>query len=413
MDLTERKKRILRAIIESYIQSAEPVGSKAIAASIDMEVSSATIRNEMADLEAMGLLEKPHTSAGRIPSPKGYRLYVNELMEEHKLSLQETQRINQALAMRMRELDRVLDQAGRVVSQLTNYPSFALSSGLSRMTIRRFDLLMVERNAFIIVVMTDTDIVRNRLIRLPSDLTEAQLQMLNTLLNTTFTGLTLEEITPELMRVAQHAAGEAYGLISLVVSFAMEVLESLEQRTVHTSGLAHLLELPEYRSLERAQPLMSYLSEDADPARFPVPKDDPMKILIGPENVADALKDTSVVVASYDIGDGMRGVIGVVGPTRMDYAKITARLSYLAEGLSRLFGQGELPQGRDDENEEMNASQAQEGQKAGGRDPGRADRAGRPHRGDGGRGSQPPAGGAGGPQEEPLRPGGQISPPGR
>ena len=181
------------------------------------------------------------------------------------------------------------------------------------------------------------------------DLTEAQLQMLNTLLNTTFTGLTLAEITPELMRVAQHAAGEAYGLISLVVSFAMEVLEGLEQRRVHTSGLAHLLELPEYQSLDRAQPLMSYLSEDADPARFPVPKDDPMKILIGPENVADALKDTSVVVASYDIGEGMRGVIGVVGPTRMDYAKITARLSYLADGLSRLFGQGELPQGRDEE----------------------------------------------------------------
>lgn len=343
MDLTERKKRILRAIIESYIQSAEPVGSKAIAASIDMEVSSATIRNEMADLEAMGLLEKPHTSAGRIPSPKGYRLYVNELMEEHKLSLQETQRINQALAMRMRELDRVLDQAGRVVSQLTNYPSFALSSGLSRMTIRRFDLLMVERNAFIIVVMTDTDIVRNRLIRLPSDLTEAQLQMLNTLLNTTFTGLTLEEITPELMRVAQHAAGEAYGLISLVVSFAMDVLESLEQRTVHTAGIASLLSHPEYQSLDRAAPLMSYLSEDQDAGRFPMPQADPMEILIGPENVADALKDTSVVVASYEIGDGMRGVIGVVGPTRMDYAKITARLAYFASGLTRLFGTGELP----------------------------------------------------------------------
>ena len=349
MDLTERKKRILRAIIESYIQSAEPVGSKTIAASIGMEVSSATIRNEMADLESMGLLEKPHTSAGRIPSPKGYRLYVNELMEEHKLSLQETERINQALHMKMRELDRILDEAGRVVSQLTNYPAFALSSGMRQATIRRFDLLMVEHNAFIIVVMTDTNIVRNRLIRLPSDLTEAQLQMLNTLLNTTFTGLPLEEITPELMRVAQHAAGDAYGLISLVVSFAMEVLESLEQRRVHTSGLTHLLELPEYRSLDRAQTLMSYLSEDADPARFPVPKDDSMKILIGPENVADALKDTSVVVARYDIGDGMQGVIGVVGPTRMDYAKITARLSYLAEGLSRLFGQGELPTGRDDE----------------------------------------------------------------
>ena len=357
MDLTERKKRILRAIIESYIQSAEPVGSKAIAASIDMEVSSATIRNEMADLEAMGLLEKPHTSAGRIPSPKGYRLYVNELMEEHKLSLQETQRINQALAMRMRELDRVLDQAGRAMAEdyqavpqeaVYTFPDVPEAHWAYEAVARAAGQgWMVERNAFIIVVMTDTDIVRNRLIRLPSDLTEAQLQMLNTLLNTTFTGLTLEEITPELMRVAQHAAGEAYGLISLVVSFAMEVLESLEQRTVHTSGLAHLLELPEYRSLERAQPLMSYLSEDADPARFPVPKDDPMKILIGPENVADALKDTSVVMASYDIGDNMRGVIGVVGPTRMDYAKVTARLSYFADSLTRMFGKGELPAGGD------------------------------------------------------------------
>ena len=348
MDLTERTKRILRAIIESYIETAEPVGSKAVAANIGIEVSSATIRNEMADLESMGLLEKPHTSAGRVPSPLGYRLYVNELMEEHKLSIQETQRINQALRMKMRELDRVLTEAGRVVSQLTNYPAFALSSGSGRVTIRRFDLLMVERNAFIIVVMTDTNIVRNRLMRLPSDLTEAQLQMLNTLLNTTFTGLSLEEITPELMRVAQHAAGEAYGLISLVVSFAIEVLEALEQRTVHTSGITHLLELPEYRSLDRAQPLMSYLSDENDPAHFPIPKDNPMDILIGPENVADALKDSSVVVASYDIGDGMRGVIGVVGPTRMDYAKITARLSYLAEGLSRLFGRGELPGGTDD-----------------------------------------------------------------
>ena len=168
--------------------------------------------------------------------------------------------------------------------------------------------------------------------------------MLNTLLNTTFTGLTLDQITPELMRVAQHAAGEAYGLISLVVSFAMEVLESLEQRRVHTAGLAHLLELPEYQNLERAQPLMSYLSDVQDESRFPVPQGGPMRILIGPENVADALKETSVVMASYDIGDGMRGVIGVVGPTRMDYAKITARLAYFAQGLTRLFNHGELPE---------------------------------------------------------------------
>ena len=351
MELTERKKRILRVVIENYIETAEPVGSKTIAESSGLDISSATIRNEMADLEELGYLEQPHTSAGRIPSPKGYRLYVNELMDDYRLSIQETQRINQALHLKMAELDRVIDQAGRIVSQLTQYPAFALSSGMERVTIRRFDLLMVERSAFIIVVMTDTNVVRNRLVRLPSDLSEHQLQLLNTLLNTTFTGLTLEQITPELMRVAQHAAGESYGLISLVVSFAIEVLEELEHRKVHTSGIAHLLEHPEYRSLEKAQTLMSYLSEDADPARFPIPKGDPMSILIGPENVAEALKDTSVVVASYDIGEGMRGVIGVVGPTRMDYAKITARLSYLAQGLSSLFGRGELPPSADDKND--------------------------------------------------------------
>ncbi len=344
MDLTERKKRILRVVIEHYINTAEPVGSKTLAESAGLDISSATIRNEMADLEALGFLEQPHTSAGRIPSSKGYRLYVNELMEAHKLTLQETERMNKALQMKMAELDRVLDQAGRIASQLTQYPAFAISSGISRVTVRRFDLLMVERSAFIIVVMTDTNVVRNRLIRLPTDLNEKQLQLLNTLLNASFTGLTLEEITPELLRLAQHAAGEAYGLISLVVSFAIEVLEELEHRQVYTSGLSHLLDHPEYQSLDKAQNLMSYLSEDGDPARFPAPqKDRETKILIGPENVVAALKDTSVVMASYDIGEGMRGVIGVVGPTRMDYAKITARLSYLAEGLSRLFDQSELP----------------------------------------------------------------------
>ena len=355
LDLTDRKKRILRAIIENYIRTAEPVGSKVIAQSSGLDLSSATIRNEMADLESLGLLEQPHTSAGRVPSPKGYRLYVNELMEQHKLSMQETARINEALHMKMAELDRVIDQAGKIVSQLTHYPAFALASGAERVTIRRFDLLLVEQNAFIVVVLTDSNVVRNKLMRLPGDLNEPQLQLLNTLLNTTFTGLTLDQITPELMRVAHHAAGEAYGLISLVVSFAMEVLEELETRSVHTAGIANLLNHPEYKSLDRAKPLMSYLADEDDPSRFPVPKDDPMQIVIGPENVAEALKDTSVVVASYDIGDGMRGIIGVVGPTRMDYAKVTARLSYFAEGLSRMFGKGEdksLPPTPEDGNKE-------------------------------------------------------------
>ena len=346
MDLSERKKKILRAVVESYIRTAEPVGSKAIQGLADLGVSSATIRNDLADLTEQGYLEQPHTSAGRIPSPKGYRLYVNELMEEQRLSLEETRQINEALHLKMQELDRVIDQAGRMVSQLTNYPAFALAGGAKRTTIRRFDLILVDGSSFIAVVMTDNNVVKNKLIRVPTDLSEPQLQLLTTLLNSSFVGKTLDQLTPELMRVAEHAAGSSYGLISLVVSFAMEVLDSMENSPVYTAGASHLLDHPEYQDVGKAQKLMSYLSEDQSLIQslaLPTMGDDNTKILIGPENVADELKDTSVVLASYDIGDGLKGVIGVVGPTRMDYAKVAAKLSYVADGLSKLFGQTELP----------------------------------------------------------------------
>ena len=348
MALTERKKKILRAVVESYVQTAEPVGSKAIQELAGLNVSSATIRNELADLTEQGYLEQPHTSAGRIPSPKGYRLYVNELMEEQRLSLEETRQINDALHLKMQELDKVIDQAGKMVSQLTHYPAFALAGNARRTTIRRFDLIMVDVNSFIVVVMTDNNVVKNKLIRLPADLSEPQLQLLTTLLNTSFVGKSLDELTPELMRVAEHAAGASYGLISLVVSFAMEVLDDLENSSVYTSGASQLLAHPEYQDVGKAHKLMSYLNNEQSLAQslaLPAMGGDNTKILIGPENVADELKDTSVVLASYDIGDGLKGVIGVVGPTRMDYAKVAAKLSYVADGLSKLFGQPGLPGG--------------------------------------------------------------------
>ena len=228
MELSERKKKILRAVVESYIETAEPVGSKAVAQFPGLTSSTATIRNEMADLTELGYLEQPHTSAGRIPSPKGYRLYVNELMEEQRLSLEETNQINEALHLKIQELDNVINQAGRMVSQLTNYPAFALAEGARRLTVKRFDLILVDSASFIAVVMTDSSVVKNKLFRLPADLSEPQLQLLTTLLNTAFVGKTLDQLTPELMRMAEHAAGNSYGLISLVVSFAMEVLDGLE-----------------------------------------------------------------------------------------------------------------------------------------------------------------------------------------
>ncbi len=345
MELTERKKRILRVIVESYIATAEPVGSKTVAQLAGLDVSSATIRNEMADLTEMGLLEQPHTSAGRVPSATGYRLYVNELMGEHQLSMQETQRINDALEMKIEELDRVIDRAGKVLSKISDYPVFSMTEVKDVVTVRRYDLLMVEENAFIAVVMTDTSVVKNKIIRIPDGLSEPQLQMLSTILNSSFTGLSREQMGQALEKMADHSTPGAFRLISMVVEFAIEVLGDLRKQTVHTAGITHLLEHPEYRSLDKAKPLMQYLSNDDESAALPALFDSSqgMNILIGPENVSEAFRDTSVVMASYDIGDNMRGVIGVVGPTRMDYAKVTARLSYFADSLTRMFGKGEKP----------------------------------------------------------------------
>lgn len=344
LELSERKKKILRAVIDCYVQNAEPVGSKAVAQWAGLDVSSATIRNEMAELSELGYLEQPHTSAGRIPSPKGYRLYVNELMEDYKLSIQETEKINAALHHKMKALDQMMDEAGRVVAKLTQYPAFALSAAPKHITIKRFDLLTVDQFSFIAVVMTDTNAVRNKLFRLAMEVNDAQLQMLGTLLNTGFTDRPLEELPQLRDKVAHHADSDTYELIDLVVGFAAEVLEELARRNVHTAGITNLFEHPEYQTLDKAQPLMNLLS-DAEFSPLPASADGESlpAILIGPENVNEKLKDSSVIMASYDLGDGMTGLIGVVGPTRMDYAKISARLSYVAKGLSWIVSQGGLP----------------------------------------------------------------------
>ena len=206
MELTDRKKRILRAIVETYIATAEPVGSKVVAERAGLDVSSATIRNEMADLTDLGLLEQPHTSAGRIPSAAGYRLYVNELMDRQQLTLQETERINQALNLKMEELDRVIDRAGKVLSQLSDYPVFTVAAPKERVTVKRYDLLMVEDNAFIAVVMTDSSVVKNKLIRMPDRLSDTQLQLLSAVLNSSFVGLSQEEMEDTLDKMETRTA---------------------------------------------------------------------------------------------------------------------------------------------------------------------------------------------------------------
>ena len=343
MELTDRKKKILRAIVDNYIRTAEPVGSKLISQMPGMDFSPATIRNEMADLTALGLLEQPHTSAGRVPSPAGYRLYVDELMQDYRLSVDETKSINQAMELKMQQFDKMMAAVGKMVSQMTNLPAYAMASRSAAVTVKRFDLILAEAGSFILVVMMSDHSVHNKLIRLPVEMSEADLKLLSAVLNASLTEISADEITPDVLARVTRSAGEAASLIPVIVDYVLDLLR--EQRSeVYMTGQAKLLAQPEYRDIDKAQELLATLDEDVI-SNLPatLSQSGKTQVLVGPENVAKELKDTSVVVTKFDIGDGMQGMIGVVGPTRMDYAQITARLSYFAENLGRMFNKPQQP----------------------------------------------------------------------
>ena len=356
MELTQRKKKVLQTVVDLYIRTAEPVGSKAIAAMPGMSYSSATIRNELADLTTMGLLEQPHTSAGRIPSPAGYRLYVDELMQGYKLSVDETKDLKNAMELKLQEFDKVMDKVARLVSQATDLPAYTVAARQGAATVKRFEILMAEAGSFILVVMTNGDVVKNKLIKLPLHVTEADLKLLSAVLNATMTGLTVQELTAELMERVTQNAGAAAGLVPVILDFTAGVLRGQEDSAVALRGQVRLLHQPEYQDVEKAQEVLNTLDEETISQLPAVMGGEKTQILVGPEHVAQELKETSVVMTKFDIGEGMQGLIGVVGPTRMDYAKVTARLSYFAENLSRMFSQPEtnrkeLPQGSEPEEE--------------------------------------------------------------
>ncbi len=344
MELSERKKKILKAIVDLYIRTAEPVGSKTIAQLPDMDFSPATIRNEMAELDKLGLIEQPHTSAGRIPSPSGYRFYIDCLMQDYRLTTDEAQSINQAMELRMQEFDRAMSQIGKLISKLTNLPAYAMTAHTAGVAVRRFEILPADRGSFILVVMTTDETVKNKLIKLPLNVSDSDLKLLSAVLNASLTELPAEQFTPETIDRVTRSAGPAASLVPIIVDFTTHILEQCRRAEVYVTGQNRLLGHPEYQDLTKAQEILGALDEDTI-SNLPA-KLDPnsqMQILVGPENVAQELKDTSVVVTRFDIGDGMQGMIGVVGPQRMDYAQITARLSYFAEGLGRMFSKPELP----------------------------------------------------------------------
>mgnify|MGYP002573159293 CR=1 FL=1 len=254
----------------------------------------------------------------------------------------QAQDINDTLRQELKGTDQVIAKTGQMVSSFVDYPTYAVADPRSATTVQRFELIAVDESGFIAVVMLSDSRVKSQLLRAALPVDAETLPQLSHLLNTHFTGVPAEKMNATLMNLSEQVSGQWFLLLNQVTEYAGSLLEESRHQQVYTSGASQLLKFPEFRDIDKAHDLMHFMVDSKE--QLPVPADGrAMQILIGPENVNDALKESSVVVASYDIGDGMRGLVGVVGPTRMDYATVAARLSYFAESLTRMFGKHELP----------------------------------------------------------------------
>ncbi|MBQ9985260.1 MAG: heat-inducible transcription repressor HrcA [Oscillospiraceae bacterium] len=343
MSLSDRKRRILKAIIDEYIENAEPVGSKVIAARSRLSVSPATIRNEMSELEELGYLEQPHISAGRVPSTAGYRLYVNELMQTPALTVREAEAINSALSTQMRELEKMLREFGSLVSRLTNYTTYTLTTRASSETVRKFDVFLIDEQTAIAVIVTSSGLLRNKRIKLPCRADEAAISRVARIANSCFTERTLDEISLSLIKRAASEAGNLSELVMSIAEFAGEVLDENREGDVYIDGISRILSHPEYRDPEKAQELLRYLTDKQELIRHTQEhfsgnrEEGAIRFSIGTENSDEPLRDAGIVYGSYDLGKNLQGVIGIVGPRRMDYAKVAANLNYFITGFNKLL----------------------------------------------------------------------------
>lgn len=338
MDLDERKLRILHAIIQTYLETGEPVGSRTISKYSDLKLSSATIRNEMSDLEEMGYIIQPHTSAGRIPSDKGYRLYVDHLMEEKEREVTE---LKELMIQRTDKLEQVLKQVVRVLANNTNYATMISAPQYHQNKLKFIQLSKVDENQILAVIVAESNVIRNRLIPVDEELDAESILKLNILLNTMLNGKTIAEINLQMISSMKEQAGIHSNIISDVVDAVAEAIYSDEGMEIYTGGATNIFRYPELSDNGKASELIQTLEEKqmlAELVTETLSKEDKgIQVYIGSESPIQSMKDCSVVTATYELGQGLQGTIGIIGPKRMDYENVMSTLKTLMDQLDSVF----------------------------------------------------------------------------
>lgn len=346
--LDERKTRILKAIIKNYLDTGEPVGSRTISKYTDLHLSSATIRNEMSDLEELGYILQPHTSAGRIPSDKGYRFYVDNLIAEKNQEISDMQNL---VIEHTEKMEKVLKKVARLLANNTEYAAVITGPQYHRSKLKFIQLSRVDAGQLLCVIVMEGNIVKNKMLGLNEELTDEQLLKLNILLNTSLNGLSIEQINLGMISALKDQAGSHSKIVGDVLDAVAEAIGEDEDLQIYTSGATNIFKYPELSNSEKASEFISAFEEKQALANMITDKlteQEPstgIQVYIGEESPIKTMKDCSVVTATYDLGDGVTGTIGIIGPKRMDYEKVLNNLKHLKKQLDGIYQKDEKPTG--------------------------------------------------------------------
>ncbi len=333
--LNDRKKRILQAIVEEYIETAEPVSSNTIVNKYEKDFSSATIRNEMAELESIGYLDKPHTSAGRIPSAKGYRFYVDELLKDDNISLEEIKYIQSKLETKVNAIEELTKIATTTLSEITHYTTVSIGPQTANNIIEEIKFVSLGTRMIMAIIVTDAGIIKETIIKFDEDITQEQVETLNYMFNNKLKGKPLEIINQPMEEYIQQEMNYSINVIRPIIEQLKKVIS--EDEELYLEGANKSFELPEFKSLEIARNFVNILDTKEiilDMLNNGFAED--INVYIGDENQNEELKDFSIVTFKHSIGNKQLGTIGIIGPTRMDYSKVISVMKYISKKLNEI-----------------------------------------------------------------------------
>ncbi|MGI6224646.1 MAG: heat-inducible transcriptional repressor HrcA [Peptococcales bacterium] len=334
MELDARKRKVLEAIIIDYIATAEPVGSRTISRKYKLGVSPATIRNEMADLEEMGLIEQPHTSAGRVPSDAGYRYYVDCIMERQDLENEAKMVIKNSFQKKIKQLEELIQLSLKMLSSMTSYTSLILAPQVGSSTLQLIQMILVEPGKALIVVITDGGRIENRIIDIPEEVTKNDLEIVSTYLNNRFKGLTSKDWDKTILRAVHSELLKQKNIVSIALDFLDSLLNEEIDDKVYLAGALNILNQPEFKDVSKVKNLLELLENEDTVSSILKDDSEGIHIKIGAENKYESIKDCSLITATYKMDGRILGTIGLLGPTRMQYAQAISILEFLTDTLS-------------------------------------------------------------------------------